>query len=148
MKKLKLIRIAQLVLVALFFVLLSCIVISIAFTEFSDRYWSVGAVFSVLIIYLFLELRVAYLLENMSKEEQHDIKNDLYQSSQIDAFDYVINEHGGHKTRFERRYGGDIYDLFVKKGIIKDYPLENKWHMTNYANKLHLNGEFIPYSLE
>ena len=148
MKTLNFLKIAQLIVVAILFIFLLCIAFSIAYVECRGLYWLLGATLSVMIVYFYLELRLSYLVSNLSNEDLFAMKNTEYQNTQIEAFDYAVTEDNGHRTRFVRRYGQSVYDLFIKKGIISDYPLENKWQITNYARQLHCDSDFRPYSLE
>ena len=139
---------AQLTLAAIFLILALCIVFSIIFDKYSALYWIGGAIVSIGIIYLSLDLRQSYLLENMTKEDLFEIKNQAYMDIQTKAFDYVLSEECGSVSRFERRYGRTIYLLFIEKGIIEHHFGKNRWQKTDYADQLQMSNSFVPTSLE
>ena len=91
---------------------------------------------ALLAIVLFgLYIRVSYIRDNFSKEEQEEIAKKKESENYGNALFYVVSEECGSKNRFIRRYGKNMYEYFVDKGIILAVS-EKKWHVTDKARRI------------
>lgn len=74
-----------------------------------------------------LDIWLSYLIERLPEEEKERQRKEKANALYEQALDYVYNEKFGSISRFERRYGKDVYDRVVQEEYILIFPDKNKW---------------------
>lgn len=71
----------------------------------------------------------SYLYDNLSEDKREKLAKEKENALYDEALKYITEEKSGHITRFQRRYGREIYEKLILEGYISDYPNENKWFL-------------------